>query len=168
MAEIDTGGGKKVSTKVDMTPMVDLAFLLVTFFMLTTTFSKPQTMEINMPDKTRDNETMKVKESRTLSLVLTKNDKIYYYQGVEDPVLEVTDFSANGIRKVLLKKKAEIMANTGEGPIIVIKSKKDARYGNLVDILDEMSITGIEIYALVDITPEDEELVAKAEAAGIK
>jgi biopolymer transport protein ExbD len=164
MAEVDTGGGKKVSTKVDMTPMVDLAFLLVTFFMLTTTFSKPQTMEINMPDKTKDNETMKVKESRTLSLVMTKDDKIYYYQGVEDPVLEQTDFSPNGIRKVLLKKKKEIMASTGEGPIVVIKSKKDARYGNLVDILDEMSITGIEIYALVDITPEDEQLVEKAEA----
>ncbi len=164
MAEVDTGGGKKVSTKVDMTPMVDLAFLLVTFFMLTTTFSKPQTMEINMPDKTKDNEKVKVKESRTLSLVMAKNDKIYYYQGVENPVLEQTDFSPNGIRKVLLKKKKEILAATGEGPIVIIKSKKDARYGNLVDILDEMSISGIEIYALVDITPEDEQLLEKAEA----
>jgi biopolymer transport protein ExbD len=157
MAEIDTGGGKKVSTKVDMTPMVDLAFLLVTFFMLTTTFSKPQTMEVNMPDKTQDNKTMKVKESKTTTIVLAENDKVYYYSGVENPEVKLTNFSPSGLRKVLLEK-----VRTIDEPIMIIKAKKDAKYKNVVDVIDEMAITGVKIYALVDITPADLELLAKA------
>jgi biopolymer transport protein ExbD len=157
MAEIDTGGGKKVSTKVDMTPMVDLAFLLVTFFMLTTTFSKPQTMEVNMPDKTQDNKTMKVKESKTTTIVLAENDKVYYYTGVENPEVKLTNFSPNGLRKVLLEK-----VKTIDEPIMIIKAKKDAKYKNVVDVIDEMAITGVKIYALVDITPADLELLAKS------
>lgn len=157
MAEIDTGGGKKVSTKVDMTPMVDLAFLLVTFFMLTTTFSKPQTMEVNMPDKTQDNKTMKVKESKTTTIVLAENDKVYYYTGVENPEVKLTNFSPTGLRKVLLDK-----VKTIDEPIMIIKAKKEAKYKNVVDVIDEMAITGVKIYALVDITPADLELLAKA------
>lgn len=158
MAEIDTGGGKKVSTKVDMTPMVDLAFLLVTFFMLTTTFSKPQTMEINMPEKNQKDEKMKVAETRTTTLILAENNKIYYYSGLaENPELNVTNFSETGIRKVLLDK-----VKTVKDPIVIIKAKKNSKYRNLVDVIDEMAITGVKIYAVVDITPEDEALVAKA------
>lgn len=158
MAEIDTGGGKKVSTKVDMTPMVDLAFLLVTFFMLTTTFSKPQTMEINMPEKNQKDEKMKVAETRTTTLILAENNKIYYYSGLaENPELNVTNFAETGIRKLLLDK-----VKTVKDPIVIIKAKKNSKYRNLVDVIDEMAITGVKIYAVVDITPQDEELVAKA------
>jgi biopolymer transport protein ExbD len=157
MADIDTGGGKKVSTKVDMTPMVDLAFLLVTFFMLTTTFNKPQTMEVNMPEKTDDNKTMKVAESRTTTLVLAENNKVYYYSGSKEPQIQLTDYSATGLRKVLLNK-----VKTVKDPIVIIKAKKESKYKNLVDAIDEMAITGIKIYALVDITPEDLELLAKS------
>ncbi|RYF88381.1 MAG: biopolymer transporter ExbD, partial [Chitinophagaceae bacterium] len=92
MAEVNTGGGgrgkgkggkvraKKQSTKIDMTPMVDLAFLLLTFFMLTTTFSKPQTMEIVMPEKkeNKEIEDTKVKLSDAMTIVLGENNKIYY------------------------------------------------------------------------------------------
>ena len=162
MAEIDTGGGKKVSTKVDMTPMVDLAFLLVTFFMLTTTFSKPQTMEVNMPDKTDKGETMKVAESRTTTLVLAENDKIYFYSGAKDPQINVTNFSPSGLRKVL-KEKQDALKKAGEKEaIVIIKAKKESKYKNLVDCIDEMAISGIRIYALVDITPGDLELLAKS------
>jgi|MesohylFT_1024984.scaffolds.fasta_scaffold127376_2 biopolymer transport protein ExbD len=157
MADIDTGGGKKVSTKVDMTPMVDLAFLLVTFFMLTTTFNKPQTMEVNMPDKTEDNKTMKVAESRTTTLVLAENDKVYYYTGTENPEVKLTNFSESGLRKVLRDK-----VKTVKDPIVIIKAKKESRYKNMVDVIDEMAITGVKIYALVDITPADLELLEKA------
>jgi biopolymer transport protein ExbD len=138
MADIDTGGGKKVSTRVDMTPMVDLAFLLVTFFMLTTTFNKPQTMEVNMPEKNQKNETMKVKESKTTTIVLAENDKVYYYTGVENPEVKLTNFSESGLRKVLLEK-----VKTIQDPIIIIKAKKEAKYKNVVDVIDEMAITGV-------------------------
>jgi len=157
MADIDTGGGKKVSTKVDMTPMVDLAFLLVTFFMLTTTFSKPQTMEVNMPDKTDKKETMKVAKSRTTTLILAENDKVYYYTDPENPDVQLTNFSESGLRKVLLNK-----VKTIKEPIVIIKAKKESKYKNLVDCIDEMAITGVRIYALVDITPADLELLAKS------
>src|SRR5690348_17888292 len=111
MAEISQGGGgghkkggkvrsKKSSTKIDMTPMVDLAFLLLTFFMLTTTFNKPQTMEITMPDKPKKDDVVpEVNEKKVLTLVLGENDKVYWYKGITDPKLEVANFSADGIRK---------------------------------------------------------------------
>ena len=94
MAQLNTdqgGGGKKdgkvkqkkSSTHIDMTPMVDLAFLLLTFFMLTTTFSKPKTMEVNMPVKPDNEEQQqKVAESLTLTVLLGKDDKVVWYQGV--------------------------------------------------------------------------------------
>lgn len=170
MADVDTGssgkggkkGSKKASTKIDMTPMVDLGFLLITFFMLTTTFSKPQTMELNMPDKSKDKEDVqKVKESRTITIVLGEKDRVYYYQGVTDPKVELTNFSDQGIRKVLLTKNREVKSTTGEDPIFIIKAQDKAKYKNMVDILDEMTITSSTTYALVDITPEDNQLVDK-------
>ncbi|HEX8548419.1 MAG TPA: biopolymer transporter ExbD [Cytophagaceae bacterium] len=167
MAEVSTGGGgggkgkkrsKKVSTKIDMTPMVDLAFLLITFFMLTTTFNKPQTMEVNMPDKNKDKQDeAPIKASHAITIILGENDKVYWFQGSEEqaPVVELSDYSANGIRKVLLKKNKEI----GEKFVVVIKSMEKARYKNVVDILDEMTITDTKRYAIVKILPEDLELV---------
>ncbi len=104
---------KKSSTHIDMTPMVDLAFLLLTFFILTTTFSQPKTMDITMPvkDKIEDEQRTKVPASQTLSLLLTENDRIIWYIGVDDPstppVTNIADYSQDGpksIRKVLLDK----------------------------------------------------------------
>ena len=119
MAEISQGGGekkkggkvrsKKSSTRIDMTPMVDLAFLLLTFFVMTTTLNKPQTMEITMPEKPKaEDEVPKVNEREVLTLVLGGNDKVYWYTGITDPKVEVANFSATGIRKILVAKKKEI------------------------------------------------------------
>jgi biopolymer transport protein ExbD len=126
--EQDSGGGdkkhkmvraKKSSTHIDMTPMVDLAFLLLTFFMLTTTFSKPKTMEINMPDKNiTPEEQQKIKESQALTVLLTANNKIVWYTGLGDdpekpPVTNIADFSLNSprsIHKVILERNADIFA----------------------------------------------------------
>lgn len=101
---------KKSSTHIDMTPMVDLAFLLLTFFILTTTFSKPKTMDITMPvkDTTEINRT-KVPASQTMSILLTENDRIIWYMGIDSagapPETNISDFSTSGeksIHKVLL------------------------------------------------------------------
>ena len=122
MAEVNTGdegGGKKKhgkkrakksSTRIDMTPMVDLGFLLLTFFILTTTFNKPQAMEINMPIKDKDlteDEKNKVPADHTLNLLLTDKNVVYWYFGVADPAkplpsLTKTNYSKDGIRKMLI------------------------------------------------------------------
>jgi len=166
MAEIQGGedkkkkGGKvrskKSSTRIDMTPMVDLAFLLLTFFVMTTTLNKPQTMEITMPEKPKpdDPEPPKVNERDVLTIVLGENDKVYWYTGITDPKIEVTNFSATGIRKVLQTKKNEIPKL-----VVLIKPSDKSKYKNMVDILDEMNISVIQRYAMVDITPTDEELI---------
>ncbi|MEI9920963.1 MAG: biopolymer transporter ExbD [Bacteroidota bacterium] len=167
MSEVQQQGGggkgdgkvrsKKSSTKIDMTPMVDLAFLLLTFFMLTTTFNKPQTMEIIMPEKPKEEEDQPlVNEKKVVTLLLSKDDKIYYYVGITDPTVEVTDFSKDGIRKTLLDYNAAIKDMT-----VLIKPADNARYKNVVDILDEMNITNIKRYAIVDITPVDNNLIKK-------
>jgi biopolymer transport protein ExbD len=153
MAEINSSGGgkrKKASTKVDMTPMVDLAFLLITFFMLTTTFGKPQAMLVNMPDKTSDNQQQALKESKALTILLGEGDKVFYFQGLQNQDLIATDYSAKGIRDVLLQKNKEI-----DGLVVLIKAHARARYKNIVDMLDEMHITNTQRYAIVDMTDDD-------------
>ena len=201
MAEINAEGGhkkkgkkvraKKMSTRIDLTPMVDLGFLLITFFMLTTTLSKPQTMEINMPvkDKILPEDQTKIKESQALTIILSEKDKIYYYFGITDPKVEITDFSNKGIRKILLdenkKRNPHVdsipiykqMLRSGkitediykqriagikafkDGLIVLIKSDDKSKYKNLVDILDEMQITNIGRYAIVDVAPAELELI---------
>jgi len=164
MGEISQGGGgggkkggkirsKKTSTRIDMTPMVDLAFLLLTFFVMTTTLNKPQTMEITMPEED-EKEPPKVNEKHVLTLVMGKNDKIYWYIGITDPEVKVTNFSNTGIRKLLLEKKRDIPKL-----IVLIKSLDESKYKNMVDILDEMNINSIQRYAIVDVTPVDKELI---------
>lgn len=179
MAELNTGGdggkGKKVRSKkmnpgVDLTAMVDLAFLLITFFMLTTTLSKPQSMPLAMPDKdkTDPQPDMKVPETRTMTILIGKNNSIVWYLGFfEAPIVPPTQekFGKDGIRKVLLqrvaaaKQAAEREGKPKEGLIVNIKASDEANYRNLVDILDEMAITDPQLYAIGDITePEIEKL----------
>lgn len=168
MAEISQGGGgdkkggkvrsKKTSTRIDMTPMVDLAFLLLTFFVMTTTLNKPKTMEITMPEKPDvDVEVPKVNERDVMTIVLGEKDKVYWYAGITDPKVEVTNFSPKGIRKVLVEKK-----NTIPKLVVLIKAMDKAKYRNMVDILDEMNIDVIKRFALVDITKVDEELIKES------
>lgn len=193
MAEMQTaesggkkkGGGvrsKKMSTRVDLTPMVDLGFLLITFFMLTTTLAKPQIMALVMPDKKiKIEDAEPVKESKVLTLLLGANDKVYWYEGITDAKLDSTDYSAEGMRKVILDKMDKVKAQWGlqdyedfktkepkKGSFInvIIKPTKEARYKNLVDALDEMSITHVRYYVILDISKLEEDFI-KNPAAGL-
>jgi biopolymer transport protein ExbD len=169
MAEIQqqaSGGGKggkkrakKMSTKIDMTPMVDLAFLLLTFFMLTTTFSKPTIMQVTMPVKEKKNDDPTVlKASDAFTVLLGADNKIYYYEGLLDattkPELKLSSYDANGIRKTLLDRR-----RANAGTVVLIKPDDKSNYKNMVDILDEMNITDQKKYALVDISKADEDLI---------
>jgi biopolymer transport protein ExbD len=149
-----------MSTKIDMTPMVDLGFLLITFFMLTTTLAKPVTMQLNMPDKTDTKETSPVKLSETLTVCPDEN-KVYYYQGIPTEagtVMQVTNYSETGIRKVI----ADLKAKVGNNFTIVIKPTKNAKYRNMIDMLDECAITNNKRYALLEIDPDTEALIKRS------
>lgn len=124
MAEIiesDSGGhkkgkrrAKKHSTHIDMTPMVDLACLLLTFFILTTAFNEPKIMEIVMPSKEKVKDPPKVDDSRVVNVIMAENDQIFYYNGLADPtkgslpILIKTNYSKDGIRKVLLERNKDL------------------------------------------------------------
>ena len=181
MAELNTGDGgggkggkvrsKKQNSKVDLTAMVDLAFLLITFFMLTTSLSKPQSMNLGLPDVNdtlKDNKNIKVDQKRTMTIILGADNKIKWFHGLLDnpePNGKPTEavYGKEGIRKVLLKEREEVIKYTGnkdKGLIVIIKPSSKSNYRNLVDILDEMAICSVPTYAIVnDITPEELKLV---------
>ena len=169
---------KKMSTRIDFTAMVDLGFLLITFFMLTTTLQKPQTMQIVLPEKDnlKKEDQDPVKESKVLTILLGKNDKVYWYRGITKPVLDSTDFSATGVRKVILDAKEDVkkqfgMDTNAEGEekshlVILIKPNDQSVYKNMVDALDEMAITGVSKYVLMDISVAEQDFI-KNPAAGL-
>jgi biopolymer transport protein ExbD len=172
MAELDTSGGgknkggkvrsKKQSTRVDLTAMVDLAFLLITFFMLTTTLAKPQAMDLAMPDKEKDDQQeLTVADNRTMTILLGDNNRIEWYMGLVDKPLtppQVDNYGRNGIRKALIENAKKVIATTGDpskGLIVLIKPSDQSNYRNFVDILDEMKVSNIERYAIVEISDPD-------------
>ncbi|MCF8450510.1 MAG: biopolymer transporter ExbD [Taibaiella sp.] len=192
MAEMDTSGGghkkgpgvkkgKKLSTRVDLTPMVDLGFLLITFFMFTTTLAKPKTMEINMPykdDLLKPEEKNKLKASVALTVLLSKNHRVYYYEGIGDdpnqaPDLKVTSFKAkDGIRDAIIAKKKMVdgMKRAGTlGPkdetTVLIKPDTTSTYSDLVNMLDEMNINDVKVYAIIDISDIEQGFIQATEAA---
>ncbi len=160
MAELDTSGGgkkkggkvrtKKSNAKVDLTAMVDLAFLLITFFMLTTTLSKPIAMDIAKPDKDDVNDTrLELRASQTMTILLGKHNKVAWYMGEAGKTApEIQNFSQ--IRKTILDNKASVKAKTGKDIVMVIKPTDGASYQNFVDIMDELLITGIKTAPAID------------------
>ncbi len=153
---------KKASTRVDLTPMVDLGFLLITFFIFTTTMSQPTSMNLAMPkDTDKPDEINKVKESGSLTLMLGKGNVIYYYFGNDPATMQTTGYK--DLRKIILDKKK---ATPADDLFIIIKPDKDASYKNAVDVLDEMSIDDINRYAMVDPTPDEYSKIQATEQAG--
>ena len=175
MASIDGGGdsgghkkgpgvkkAKKLSTRVDMTPMVDLGFLLITFFIFTTTMSQPTAMTLFLPkDVEKQEDQNKVKESGAFTILIGGNDHLFYYEGLDPTQLKSTTFKK--IREEIIKKK---QSTNPEDLVMIIKPSEEATYKNTVDILDEMTISEIKRYAMVDISPQEFELVKVSEAAG--
>ena len=182
MAEIDTssGGGhkkgpgvkksKKLSTRVDLTPMVDLGFLLITFFVFTTTMSQATAMNMNEP-KDDSTQQLKVMNSGAMTILLGKGDQVYYYFGQLDPNKLSEQFKSTTfkeIRKLIVDKKK----STPIGDLMyIIKSDTESTFKNAIDILDEMSISAVPPghYAEVDMAPAEKMMIKQTELAnGIK
>jgi biopolymer transport protein ExbD len=203
MASIEGGGdtghkkgpgvkkAKKLSTRVDMTPMVDLGFLLITFFIFTATMSSPKTMDLNMPKDTdkKEDET-KVKQSGALTIMLGKGDKVYYYEGELAP--DGSNFKSSTfkeIRNEIIRKKQEVIKNYVADPkdeeikekakkngdpnwekaaldrdfVVVIKPNEEATYKNTVDMLDEMTINNVKRFAMIKIADTENQLIKATE-----
>lgn len=179
MAELNQDSGKKSKGgkvrskksggKVDLTAMVDLAFLLITFFMLTTSLNKPQAMDVAMPDKNVETDVktdVDVDEHRSVTLVLGSDDKLVWYQGDVNRPLQgptVVDYSAEGLRAVLMRMKQLVPQQAGgKDIIVVIRPSEKSVTRNIIDALDEMKIADIQRYMISNrIMNEEVELLKK-------
>lgn len=172
MAELTTAtsakhpSGKRINkknTRVDLTPMVDLGFLLITFFVFTTSMAIPKVMGIVTP-KGSENLTP-VCESCVITAVLAKDDKIIYYEGMQNAktIIKETAFTANGLRAVLIQKIAAVKAFRGsvDDMVLIVKPADESSYKNFVDILDEVAINGIKHYFIDELNDTDKQLLEK-------
>ena len=148
---------KKLSTRVDLTPMVDLGFLLITFFIFTTTMAQAKSMHLVLPSDQRVDIPITTADSKTISLVLGRDNRVYYYQGLDMAGMQATDYSSAGIRKVLEEKiKAVNSRFHSQGELVVlIKPTIYASYRNVISILDEMLINDVKKYVLMDVSKEE-------------
>ena len=158
---------KKQNTRVDMTPMVDLGFLLITFFMFTTTFSKPNVMDLGLPAKPKVDAPKppptEVKLENSITLLIGKDNRIFWHQQEEssltDANLNETNFDREGIRDIVQKAKARAIDK--DIFTVIIKPTEDAVYKNFVDILDEMAITKSDRYGVTDLKSWEEAIYEK-------
>lgn len=167
MAELDTSGGgkhkggkirsKKASTRIDLTAMVDLAFLLITFFMLTTTLAKKKAMDLAMPDNTDIKVQLPVAATRSMTILLGAHNKLEWYMGETGKTAPTVDgYGKDGLRKALIENSKAVMASHAAPDnfmIVLIKPSDHSTYENLVSALDELNITNIQSRAIVKITP---------------
>src|SRR6187549_1959128 len=181
MAEMNTSGGgghkkgakkarsKKMSTRVDLTAMVDLGFLLITFFMLATTFNKPKTMEVNKPAKEKkEEEEPPIKMSKTATLMLGARDKVYAYvspdeiDATTELSLDSLDYSSTGLRKFIQRRQSEVQAQWGnkDDLFVMIKPLPGSNVKNIVDVLDEMTINDVKRYAILEPNDPIDSLIA--------
>jgi len=176
MAEMDTSGGghhkkgpgvkkgKKLSTRVDLTPMVDLGFLLITFFIFTTTMSQPTAMRLALPDdRVKPEDQNKIKQSGALTILLGRDNNVFYYEGELAP--DASNFKASNFKEIrdeIISRKRSADTNL----VVVIKPSDECTYKNVIDILDEMSINVVKRYAMVDITDVEDQLIKRTEGGG--
>ena len=177
------GSPRRLSIRVDLTPMVDLGFLLITFFMLTTILSKPQVMPVAMPDKTPLREPPVVSPEKVLTLLLGGDDKVFWYEDPSHARLDSVGYGADGLRRVVLDKKERVTRRFGEQErpdprhpgrsksvspmVVIIKAAPGARYKNMVDVLDEMHICQVAHYVILDISEAEKAFVGNP-AAGLQ
>ena len=166
MAELDTSGGgkhkggkvrsKKASTRVDLTAMVDLAFLLITFFMFTTTLNKPKAMDLVKPDNSVKTTQLPVAATRTMTVLLGSHNKLEWYMGEPGKSAPTVDgYGKDGLRKALIENSKNV-ESTHAAPdnfmIVLLKPSDKSTYENLVSALDELNITNVKSSAIVKIT----------------
>ncbi len=138
---------RRVGVRIDMTPMVDVAFLLLIFFMVTTVFRTPQALEINLPpDK---DVKIEIKESRVLSIRVLPDDRAYWKHGTDPWAATKVGVLASVFKP--FKNNKEL--------VVVIKIDRDAKFNNMVNIIDELDLANLTRFSLGTLTPEEKKEV---------
>ncbi|MEO6610846.1 MAG: biopolymer transporter ExbD [Chitinophagaceae bacterium] len=159
----------KHTLKIDMTPMVDLGFLLISFFVITTELSKPTVMKLNLPT---DGPPTPLGRSDALTLLLDKNNTIFFYYGdwkeavSSGAITRIAYSGTNGLRNLIERRQKWLAVNSKskegrDGLMMIIKASAGASYKNLVDVLDEATISMVKKYTVVKISPEETEWLGK-------
>ena len=170
MAEINLpkrGNRKLQAPRIDLTPMVDLGFLLISFFMFTTTLAKPNTMEINMPSNEHNDRPPEIPSESTITLIPVSGHSIIYYEGMLNGIEQMKKCPITQIRDILLSKKQEAAAlpstfsAAAHKVYVLIKPGDNCTYGDVVQLLDEMNILDISFYTIMDLVPEEKDMVAE-------
>ncbi|MEO8712834.1 MAG: biopolymer transporter ExbD [Parafilimonas sp.] len=148
---------KKTSLRVDLTPMVDLGFLLIAFFIFTTSISQPTVMKLAMPDDRDIIDSSLAPANKTLNLILGADNKTYSYSGLQLNNIKNIGTSATAIRNAILQKKNEIknMYGSDSGMIVLIKPAPVSTYANVINALDEMLICNVKTYMLEDASADE-------------
>lgn len=142
---------RRIGIKIDNTPMVDIAFLLLTFFMLTTTMNKPQTMEINLPPS--NDVSVEVAQSNLFTIRVKEDGTMYWNIGVDDPQrIEFKD-----LRSFMIQKNQE-----NPKLITLIKIDRKGKYTTMVDIMDELNVANITRFSIAPMQEADKKILAKA------
>ncbi len=166
MAEIIQSSGRKktgvqkinkASLKVDLTPMVDLGFLLISFFVFTTTLSQPKALSLIMPDDKNIKDSSQAPVSKTLNLVPDANNNVYSYNGDSLNDMKNSEMQVDSMRSVIMLKKLMLIKHYGtdSGMIVLIKPTKNASYNNIIRTLDEMLICNIKTYVLMNASDDE-------------
>lgn len=153
MAEITSspknGKGKRLSTRVDLTPMVDLGFLLITFFIFTTTMGEAKALNIPLP---HDGDSSQTPVSKTLNLILGDSNTCWHYNGDSISLIKPANYGNSGMRTVIEQKRKTIADKSGNAKdmVVLIKPTSESSYQNLVDVLDEMLIQNVTRYVIME------------------
>jgi biopolymer transport protein ExbD len=158
---------KKANLKIDMTPMVDLGFLLISFFIFTTEISKPVVTNLYMP---KNGDPTPIPESKSLSVLLSDNDHVFYYTGdmnqaiKNNQVFQTSYGELNGIGSVIRQKQNDLKKRKIDkrDMIILIKPGINSSYRNVINALDEMLINGVTRYVIVDLEEEEKSYIEHA------
>jgi len=143
---------KNLSIRIDLTPMVDLGFLLITFFIFTTSMSEPTAMKLILPSDKNLNDPIKTPAPKTLSIIINGNNTFSFYHGLDSSSIQVGGNTVTDFRNILIKKKKELITNFGNADdlMVIIKPTDEASYSSIVNVLDEMKISGIKRYVLIN------------------
>lgn len=147
----------KKSTRVDLTPMVDLGFILITFFVFTATLTDAKAMNLLLPDDSDTAVNDAVCESCALTLILEDNNRLYYYEGQEkNAQYKTSNYSSKGIRQLIMEKRKQVFQKMGKDRmVLLVKPAAKSSFKNLIDVVDECNISLVKRYYIDEITDKE-------------